>query len=87
MAVWIVRPGGRPVRFRNRQTRHWCSRRKHGRPTVGNAPCYPVNSARAIRRSLAAQLRRQLREQPDLADILFVVPRGGYRGSTLVQLS
>jgi hypothetical protein len=78
MADWIVRPGGRLVRFRNRQARHWCSRRKKGRPTVGNGPCYVVNAARAVRRDLRAQLHRQLRDHADLEEIRLVVPRGGY---------
>jgi hypothetical protein len=78
MADWIVRPGGRIVRFRNRQVRHWCSRRRHGRPVVGNGPCYIINVSRLARRRLAAQLRRQLREQADLADVALVVPRSSY---------
>lgn len=75
MADWIARPGGRLVRFRNQQVRHWCSRRRKGRPVVGNGPCYPINRARAIRRRLAAQLRRQLREQPALDDVVLYEPR------------
>ena len=78
MADWIVRPGGGLVRFRNRQVRHWCSRRKKGRPVIGNGPCYLVNAARQTRRRLAAQLRRQLREREDVADLILVVPSSGY---------
>jgi hypothetical protein len=74
MANWIARPGGRLVRFRNQQVRHWCSRRKKGRPVVGNGPCHPIDRARAVRRQLAAQLRRQLREQPELLDDVVHVP-------------
>jgi hypothetical protein len=57
MAVWEILPGGRMKRFRNRQVRHWCSKRRCGRPAVGNGPCYRVNKARAQRRYLDTQLR------------------------------
>jgi hypothetical protein len=78
MAVWIVRPGGRLVRFRNRQVRHRCSRRKRGRPTVGNGPCYVINLARAQRRALNAHLRQELLEH-ETADLGSVVPLRRFR--------
>ena len=77
MAIWIVRPGGRIVRFRNRQARHRCSRRRKGRPAVGNGLCYGVNAARAARHDMNAQLRRQVRDGIALHDITLVVPHPG----------
>lgn len=78
MATWTVRPGGRIVRFRNRQARHGCSRRKKGRPAVGNGLCYGVNAARAARHDMNAQLRRQLRDSDELDDVALVVPHERY---------
>ncbi len=77
MAVWIVRPGGRLVRFRNKRVRHRCSRRKKGRPAVGTG-CYRSNPARRLRRHLEAQLRRQLTRGVDFVDVTLAVPHGGY---------
>lgn len=58
--VWIVLPGGRITRFKARQSRHDCRKRRRGRPAVGVGLCYPVNEARRERRRLRAELRRAL---------------------------
>ncbi len=75
MSHWIARPGGKLVRFRNRPTTHHCSRRKHGRPAVGNGLCYGVNVSRRMRHSLNAELRRALRECEGTDFLTIVLPR------------
>ena len=72
--VWLALPGGRLKRFKDRQARHDCRKRRHGRPALGVGICYPVNEARRVRRFLTAQLRRAVRAAPDLEDIALVVP-------------
>jgi len=78
MPDWDVLHGGRVKRFRNRQVRHHCSKRRHGRPAVGRGLCYRVNQARAIRRALAAQLRAAGHNVELLEEFAFVVPRGDW---------
>lgn len=75
MAQWIVLPGGRIVRFRNRPVRHHCGRRRRGRPALGYGPCYPLNGARHIRRASRAALRRAWSEAAELEQIIVPVVR------------
>jgi hypothetical protein len=79
MADWIVRPGGRIVRFRNRPTLHACRRRRHGRPSVGRGLCYPFNVARRMRRMLDAKWARALNERTDAdySDVELPIARPG----------
>jgi len=78
MAVWIVRPGGRPVRFRNQHTSHPCGKKRHGRPALGYGACYTVNVARRIRRTMNTALRRALRERVDPSYHEVALPDGRY---------
>lgn len=82
MAVWIVIPGGRITRFRNRPTLHSCRRKRHGRPAVGLGLCYNRNVARHIRRVANGRLARAIREgsEPDFTDVdMAIVRTGVYR--------
>ena len=77
MAHWIERPGGKLVRFRNRPTTHHCSRRKHGRPAVGNGLCYGANVSRRMRRRQNAALARALRAGNDYLNVVLPSSRAG----------
>ena len=75
--VWVVVPGGRTKRFRNRQARCGCSKRRKGRPALGRGICHPINEARAARRRMDAQLRRAVRAWGSVEEFgLQVPPRG-----------
>lgn len=74
---WVFLHNGRVKRFRNRQTRHDCAKRRRGRPGVGYGMCYLGNKARAVRRALNVQVRRVGRDWAALEEFTLEAPAPG----------
>jgi hypothetical protein len=71
MRAWIVLPGGRLKRFRNRRTRHNCGKRRKSRPRVGYGLCHgrEESGSRVERRLRRADLQKAVRScEPSSGD-------------------